>query len=169
MPSRAPGILVRVTNRAASILRPTALVGAALLASGCSVFSPVQTDRPYIPGDGVGLTISGLDLRNLAIVSDGKGAPGVLVGQAVNRGPESVDVVFAVQGSAGTRTAVPAHSGAALSDADSTVELGSVPVAPGAMVQLTVATEEAGQNVVLVPVLPREQYYADLPEPGAGG
>ncbi|WP_299444593.1 hypothetical protein [uncultured Phycicoccus sp.] len=160
-----------MTNRAASVLRLTGLAVATLLAAGCGVFSPIQTDYPYIPADGVSLSVPGLDLRNLAVISDGAGSEGVLIGQAVNPGAEAVEVLFGVPGadgsleSAGGRTAVPAYSGAALSDATTAVGLGSVAAAPGEMTQLIVTTEEAGQNVVLVPVLPRDSYYSDLATP----
>ncbi len=167
----APRYPCGVTNRAASVLRLTGLAVATLLAAGCGVFSPIQTDYPYIPADGVSLSVPGLDLRNLAVISDGAGSEGVLIGQAVNPGAEAVEVLFGVPGadgsleSAGGRTAVPAYSGAALSDATTAVGLGSVAAAPGEMTQLIVTTEEAGQNVVLVPVLPRDSYYSDLATP----
>jgi hypothetical protein len=160
-----------VTNRAASLLRLTGLAVATLLAAGCGVFSPVQTDYDYIPADGVSLSIPGLDLRNLAIVTDGAGSDGVLVGQAVNPGAEAVEVLFGVPGadgslgSGGGRTSVPAYSGATLSDEATAVGLGPVPAAPGEMTRLIVTTPDAGQNVVLVPVLGRDRYYADLASP----
>ncbi|KRE60057.1 hypothetical protein [Nostocoides sp. Soil756] len=157
-----------MTNRTASALRLTGILGATLLASGCAVMSPVQTDQPYIPADGVQLTIPGLELRNLLIVSSGKGAPGVLVGQAVNRSSDTVDVVFAVGNARTSPTAVPALTGSNLGADGGTVDVGTVPVAPGAMVELSVTTPQAGRNVVLVPVLPPTRYYSDLPVPSAG-
>jgi hypothetical protein len=161
-------ILGRVTTRAASALRVSALAGAALLVSGCATFSPVQTEYDYPAADGVRLSITGLELRNLAIVTAAKGATGVLVGQAVNSGDSAVDVSFAVQGGAPATTAtVPAHSGDTLSDSTSTVEIPAVPAPPGAMVELVVSTPQAGQNIVTVPVLAPTGYYASLPTPSA--
>ncbi|MBM6401501.1 hypothetical protein [Phycicoccus sonneratiae] len=151
-----------MTTRAASALRFAGLAAAALLASGCAVFSPTQTDYPYIPADGVDLSMPGLELRNVAVVATAEGAPGVLVGQAVNEAADAVDVAFGLQDEQGGTTSVPAYSGATLSTATTKLEVGSVPVAPGGMVQLTVTTQQAGQNVVLVPVLAPERYYADL-------
>lgn len=151
-----------MTTRAASALRFAGLAAATLLASGCAVFSPTQTDYPYIPADGVDLSMPGLELRNVAVVASAEGAPGVLVGQAVNDAADAVEVAFGLQGEQGGTTSVPAYSGASLSSATAKVEVGAVPVAPGGMVQLTVTTQEAGQNVVLVPVLAPELYYADL-------
>lgn len=155
-------------KRAASVLRLTGIAGAALLVSACGVFSPVQTDYPYIPGDGVALTMPGLDLRNLVVVTEGQGAPGTIVGQAVNEGADAVQVSFALEGGGETRVTVPAFSDDALSLDGSPVVLDAVPDAPGAMVELTVTTPEAGRNVVRVPVLPPTRYYEGLaPAPGA--
>jgi hypothetical protein len=157
-------ILGRVTNRAASVLRASALAGIVLLASGCaSAFSPVQTDYDYEAADGVRLSIVGLDLRDLAIVVPAKGGTGLVVGQAVNRSSSAVDVTFAVAGAPTPATvAVPASSGKTLSDATNGVEIPGIPQAPGATVQLTVTTDEAGANIVSVPVLPNTGYYSDL-------
>jgi hypothetical protein len=156
-------ILGGVTNRAAHVLRATALAVATLLASGCAVFSPVQTDVDYPAADGVRLSITGLELRNLAIVVPEKGGTGVVVGQAVNSGTSAVDVTFAVEGAPATATAaVPASSGDTLSDATSRVEIANLPAAPGETVVLTVSTPEAGQNIVTVPVLPATGFYEDL-------
>jgi hypothetical protein len=143
-----------VTTRAALALRATALLAATLIASGCAVFSPTQTDYDYPAADGVRLSIPGLELRNLAIVLEEEGGTGVVIGQAVNNGTSSVDVTFAVEGASGTATAaVPATSGNALSDATSLVEIDSLPAAPGDTITLVVSTAQAGQNIVTVPVL----------------
>ena len=152
-----------VTNRAAAPLRTAALAGVALLASGCAVFSPVQTDVDYPPADGVKLSIPGLELRNLAIVVPEKGGTGVVIGQAVNSGSSAVDVTFAVEGAGATATAaVPANSGDTLSDDTSEVTIDGIPASPGDVVQLSVSTPEAGQNVVTVPVLGATGYYEDV-------
>ncbi len=151
-----------MTIRAASALRFAGLAAATLLASGCGVMSPAQTDYSYIPADGVPLSIPGLDLRNLLIVADSQGGPGTLVGQAVNTGKDAVEVQFGVAGGSPTGATVPAYSDDAISASGSPVVLGSVPDAPGSMVQLIVATREAGQNTILVPVLPSTRYYSEL-------
>ena len=121
-------ILGRVTNRAASVLRASALAGIVLLASGCaSAFSPVQTDYDYEAADGVRLSIVGLDLRDLAVVVPAKGGTGLVVGQAVNRSTSAVDVTFAVEGAHPATVAVPASSGKTLSDATNGVEIPGIP------------------------------------------
>ncbi len=159
-----PAILSRVTNRAATVLRLFAASAAALLVSGCAVFSPVQTNEPYIPADGVPLTIPGLSLRNLAIVTGESGGTGVLIGQVVNESGKAVDVSFGIEGGASASgiTTVAAYSGDTISDSASRVEIPSLPQPAGSMVTLTVTTAEAGQNVVKVPVLLDNRFYTGL-------
>ncbi len=78
------------------------------------------------------LTIVGLDLRDLAVVVPAKGETGIVVGQAVNRTTNAVDVTFAVEGAPTPAiVAVPASSGQTLSDAATGVEIPGIPVAPG--------------------------------------
>jgi hypothetical protein len=163
-PARGPAILCGVTNRAATALRLSAAAAASLLVSACGVFSPVQTDEPYIPADGVPLSIPGLELRNLAIVTATEGGPGVVVGQVVNDTGSSVDVTFGLQGgpSATGSSTVPAYSGDTITDSTEQVQLPSVPAKPGAMAWLTVTTTEAGENVVQVPVLLDNRFYTGL-------
>jgi hypothetical protein len=123
----------------------------------------VQTSYASDAGDGVPLTIVGLDLRGLAIVVPAQGETGIVVGQAVNRSTSAVDVTFAVEGAPTPATvAVPASSGKTLSDATAGVEIPGIPVAPGSMVLMTVTTPEAGANVVNVPVLVNRGPYAQL-------
>jgi hypothetical protein len=157
-------IISGVTNRAATALRLTAVATASLAVSGCAVFSTVQTDEPYIPADGVPLNIPGLSLRNLAIVTGEADGPGVLIGQVVNESASAVDVQFGIQGGpeATGSTTVPAYSGDTLSGEVEQIEIPDVPAEPGGMVTLTVTTSEAGQNVVLIPVLLDNRYYTDL-------
>ncbi|MGL4176966.1 MAG: hypothetical protein ACRCSN_12905, partial [Dermatophilaceae bacterium] len=117
-----------MTSCAAIAARGIALTGAALLLAGCAAFSPVQTTESYIPADGVPLSIPGLELRNLAIVAEAKGGPGVVVGQAVNDTASAVEVSFTV-GEDGTpvTSVVPAGAGGALSDGTDNVDLAGVP------------------------------------------
>ena len=158
-------ILGRVTNRAASVLRASALAGTILLASGCaSAFSPVQTDFDYDAADGVPLTIVGLDLRDLAVVVPAKGGTGIVVGQAVNRSTSAVDVTFAVEGapSPGHRRRPRQLGQDALGRHHRRRDPRHPASPPATMVQMTVTTDEAGANVVTVPVLANTGYYADL-------
>lgn len=149
-----------MTNRRSATLRTTGLAGAALLLSGCAVFSPVTTQENYLPSDGTQLLMPGLELSSLVVVAAEEGGPGVLVGQAVNGNSAAVEVTFGLEGSSATATAtVPAYREVPIASTPNAVSLDSVPAAPGQMVNLLVTTREAGQNVVQVPVLlPTNQY-----------
>jgi hypothetical protein len=152
-----------VTNRAAPALRASALVGATLLASGCAVFSPVQTQVSYPPAEGVSLSTADIEFRDLALVSSAAGADAVLIGQAVNETSSAIEVAFAIEGqSTPTTTTVPAKSGETLSDDSTSLTIPSVSAGPGQVIELLVSTSASGQNVVTVPVLLDEGFYADL-------
>ena len=86
-----------------------------------------------------------------------------MIGQAVNRSTSAVDVTFGVAGAPTPATvAVPASSGKTLSDAATGVEIPGIPAAPGEMVEMTVTTAEAGENIVTVPVLAEHRLLPDL-------
>ena len=145
------------------MLGASALAAAALLTSGCAVFSPVQTDEDYLAGDGTQIDVPGLSLRNLVVVSQEDGGPGVLVGQAVNTGDSAVQVTFGVAGApAGDSATVPPRSTGPISPEPDSVVIASVPGAPGGMVDVIVTTREAGENIVAVPVLPPTGTYEGL-------
>ena len=148
-------ILGRVTNRAAAALRATALAGTILLASGCAAFSPVQTDYDYDAADGVPLTIEGLDLRDLAVVVPAKGGTGIVVGQAINRTTSAVDVTFAVKPGHPPRRPSPCRPTRARRSRMPRPASRS-PASrsrPARWCEMTVTTDEAGANIVKVPVL----------------
>jgi hypothetical protein len=153
-----------VTNRAVSALRLAAVAAVALIVSGCGVLAPVSTDEPYIPADGVPLSIPGMDLRNLGVVTSAEGGSGVLIGQLVNTTDTATSVSFGIQGgdAAATTVIVPANSGETISDASNQVTLDALPAPAGSMLILTVTTREAGENVVQVPVLLDDEYYSGL-------
>jgi hypothetical protein len=155
-------ILGPVTTRAALALRAAALAGAALIASGCAVLSPVQTQYDYQPADGSRLDTGDLELRNLVVVVAEKGGEGVLVGQAVNPAAQAVEASFQLGTGTAAKRTVPASSGGTLSEGSSSVLLSDVPGGPGEVVQLTVTTPASGANLVLVPVLAPTGYYAQF-------
>ena len=152
-----------MTNRAAPALRASALVGATLLASGCAVFSPVQTQISYPPAEGVSLSTDDVEFRDLALISSAAGANAVLIGQAVNETSAAVPVSFAIEGqSSPTTHTVPAKSGETLSDDTSSLTIPAVPAGPGEVIELVVTTGGSGQNVVTVPVLADAGFYEGL-------
>lgn len=64
--------------------------------SACQVASPITTDLIYDPGDGVSADLGSVVMRDLLVVSEGRGTPGAIVGMAVNRGTEPVEVTVSV-------------------------------------------------------------------------
>ena len=140
---------------------PLAVAAAALGLSGCQVTNPIQTDKPYTPGDGVAVDLSQVQIRNLVVVSDRKGGAGTLSGSVVNRGGQSVTVNFAGEGGASANLQVPAYGEESISTT-SPVTLSTVNADPGGVTTLQVTTQGAGTNIVQVPVVPADGYYATL-------
>src|SRR5699024_8640719 len=77
-----------------------AVVGLASAASrgrgACAMTSPVTTDLAYDPADGVSVDAGDLAVRDLLVVSEGGGAPGVVSGLVVNSGTEEAQVTLVV-------------------------------------------------------------------------
>ena len=73
-----------------------ATISVAVLAlSGCQLESPIQTNVPYQPADGVAVDLGDVQVRDLVIVTDAKGGVGTLSGLVVNKSAEPVTVTFA--------------------------------------------------------------------------
>jgi hypothetical protein len=133
-----------------------------MLLGGCAIFSPVQTDQPYNPGDGVAITLGDVDVDGLVVVADEEGGPGTLVGHVVNNSNEAVEMGFATGGGQPATASVPAGGTLALSTSGAPVVVTPVPARPGGMTDLVVTTPQTGQSQVSVPVLNAEGAYADL-------
>lgn len=139
-------------------LAPLAAIGAAIALAGCQTQSPIQTDVPYQPADGVAVDLGSVQIRNLVVIADAKGGPGVLSGAVVNRGGTSERITIASEGGTPVTLEASAYQAESISQ-DSPAQLASVPVAPGDVLTLTVQSERSGINVVQVPVLPATGYY----------
>ena len=73
----------------------TAVAAAGLVLTACN---PLTTTLSYAPADGVEMDGSTLVARDVLVVSQGGGAPGVLVGTLVNQGDEPQTVSVSVAG-----------------------------------------------------------------------
>lgn len=138
------------------------------LTSGCQVFSPVQTNVPYVPADGVPATIGSLQISDLLLVSNGSG-PAAVSGAVSNQGTEPATVQIAPQqpgATAGSAAQFEVAPGQQVVLADKGLRLTGVTAKPGTFVPMTVQSSTGGTTVVNVPVLPAERYYATL-LPGA--
>lgn len=161
-PGAVPARLTAVTSRLAGAPR---ILGSALVVlalGGCGgfgSFTGAKTVEPYQPADGVAASMGTVLLRDVAVVTDAKGSPGVLTGAAINRGDSAATVAAKVDGDAGTAGSVSVPAGGATPLSGITVA--AVPSAPGAWVDLVVTTPN-GDTLVSVPVLSRVGAYSTL-------
>lgn len=142
--------------------RALAVVGVAASTaalSACSYLSPIQTDAPYNPSDGVSAKLGVVVARNLAIVSSAANGKGVLTGAVVNQGDSSVSVSFADAQS--TEAGQMSLGGRELKPI-STVVFNSVAAAPGATTDILVHTSEGATQKVTVPVILPTGSYATI-------
>ena len=158
---------------------PAAVAISALVAagaSGCAVFSPVQTAQSYEPADGFSTTVGPVKVLNALVVSEGEGAPGVLSATLSNSTPEAVELTISAEGAEDTTVTVPSGQliklgdesvrqdnarGSATAPVAESFQVPSVDVTPGEVLPLTFAA--AGATVELpAPVLLPRLEYADI-------
>jgi hypothetical protein len=149
-----------------------ATISVAVLAlSGCQLESPIQTNVPYQPADGVAVDLGDVQVRDLVIVTDAKGGVGTLSGLVVNKSTGPVTVTFATGPGAlaSGRAIIPAGTATRLSGVEGVtpVTIPRIPAAPGDMVNVVVSTPDAGAPVVSVPVLLPTGYYSNITPPPA--
>lgn len=153
--------LTLVNSTFARTVSALSLAGSMALLGGCATMSPVQTDFPYTVSDGINLDMGpDYDVRNLLIVGgEEDAAPGVLVGQFINRSAQPVTVTFTTPQGAPATAEVPAFGH--LNLADERVVLSAVPGKAGDLVPLSIQTG-AGTDVAQVPLLLPQGRYAEL-------
>lgn len=166
----------RATSKTALPKRSALLLTAALAAgtlaiSGCQRFSPITTDLHYDPADGVSATLGDVAVHDLLVVAGSKGAAGVVSGYVVNSGDQEVTLQLKAPNAEATQTKLPPHSTVKLSGGDTgSVQVSTVAVAPGSMLDLQLKTPDFGAQEVPVPVLLPDGYYATVtPTSGSGG
>ncbi len=159
----------------------TALVSAVAL-GGCQILSPVETT-----GDDVhGFHLSAGDLRvlDLLVISQGRGAPGIVTGYAVNEGTEPLTVQVAVEIDGqflplGRSVELLPDTGVRLDGKDAGLDGGPeiaplvvpvVPVFPGALITLRVSTSDQASSIrvaVMPPEAPYDIYETELDLPSS--
>lgn len=145
---------------AASVVAVSALT----LASGCSLSNPVQTNEPYVPADGVPADVGKLSLRDLVLVSDGKGAA-VLSGSAINTGGEKLTVRLTPQGQQGGPAGgseLELGPREQVSLATKGLQFNNVQAKLGTLLPVAVQSSDGGTQIVKVPVLAARGAYATL-------
>ena len=148
----------------APVLAAAALAGVLTL-SGCQAMSPIQTDVPYQPGDGVAVDLGDVQIRDLLVISSAKGSVGMLSGTVLNKSTEPVTVTFTAGADGGSAQAqIPAGEHTRLSGVEgaTSVSLPAISAAPGAIIKVTISTPAGGAPEVSVPVLLPEGYYATI-------
>lgn len=166
-------------NTAASFRprRRTALISATALAAmalgGCQINSPVSTLLPYTPGDGIDMDGGSLAARDILVVSQGDGAPGVVSGSLINEGAEPQTVTVSVNGTSVGDVTVAPHSltrldGVTVGDTagtPTTVPAVETPAGQSVEVRFQVGSDTLAANV---PVLLPQGIYADLADQAGG-
>ena len=139
-------------------------VALAAVTAGCQVSSPLQTDEPYLPADGVAADVGQLAVRDLVLVGDGSG-PAVVSGSVVNLGMQSMTVQFALVdasggSSGGSEVELSPREQVDLSKKG--LQLADVTGKPGSLVPMDITSSTGGTTTVKVPVLAARDYYAHL-------
>jgi hypothetical protein len=141
-----------------------ALAGSMTVLSACAALSPNTTDENYDAANGVTATLGSVIGRDLVVIGD-KGKEGLLSGGLVNRGQEDVSVVITAKGQPQPVTVMVPSGGLVTlgSGADQTsVVVGNLTVAPGALLDVTLSSPPGGQVVTAVPVLTPTAEYATV-------
>lgn len=140
------------------VLAATAVGASTVALSACSFFSPLQTAKPYAPGDGVSATSGAVRGVNLVVVSEAAGKPGAINGAIVNAGDQPVSVTFqSAEGATTAPISVPAKGSTKITGAT----LDKVAKAPGYLTDIYLVTPQ-GKTAVSVPVLKPEGPYEGL-------
>lgn len=139
-------------------------------ALGASACSPIETMQPYSPSDGIrGELGEQIRVENLMILSPAEGADGTVLGAVTNTTTSPADVSFSVDGVSGAlQVNVPAEGTVLLGPDHETLTLSSVPVPPGAVLDVQISTSAVGSVTLGVPVLdgtipPYDEYVPSAP------
>ena len=133
------------------------LAVATLTLTGCAFITPIATQDPYDPSDGVGADLGDLSLRNILLIANDD-SEATLVMTVVNNSPE--DVVLNLQyGDADARVtqSVPLEGGETRTrvgdDPGTTVVISDDMLTVGALFPVYVEYGAVPGEVVLIPVL----------------
>jgi hypothetical protein len=150
----------RASRAVAALVTATALT---VTTAGCEVFSPTQTDIPYVPADGVQADMGQVAVRDLVLVLTGTGGA-MVSGGLVNAGKQSVTVQFAPQQQSGTGSGseVQLGPGQGVNLSEKGLQLSGVSAKPGTLVPLSVTTSAAGTTLLNVPAVQAAGYYATV-------
>lgn len=135
--------------------------------SACQLASPMTTDEPYDPADGVSVDLGEVQVRDLLVVSEGNGSSGAVSGLVVNRGSEPVTVQLTTQADGPLEPPVEvgpsqtARLDGKGGDGGAAVQLPAVEGAPGGTLAIQVGVQGGDATQVTVPVLEPTGPYAE--------
>jgi hypothetical protein len=150
----------RARRAVAALITATALTATT---AGCEVFSPTQTDVPYVPADGVQTDLGQVAVRDLVLVLTGTGGA-MVSGGLVNGGSQSVTVQFTPQQETGSGSGSEVQVGPAqhVNLAEKGLQLSGVTAKAGSLVPVSITSSAAGTTLLNVPVMQASGYYATV-------
>lgn len=149
-------------SRKGLVLGAGLVAAGAIALSGCQTQSPIQSQFPYQPADGVAVSLGDVQVRDLVVVAGAKDQPGALSGAVVNNGNADVTISFATADGGQAEAKVPAHDSLRLTDGATITSLPKVSASPGGLVEVEVSTPAGGAQTVKVPVLLPQGYYSSV-------
>jgi hypothetical protein len=150
----------RAARAVAAVVTAAALT---VTTAGCEVFSPTQTDVPYVPADGVQTDLGQVAVRDLVLVLTGTGGA-MVSGGLVNSSKESVTVQFSPQQetASGTGSEIELGPGQGVNLSQKGLQLSGVTAKPGTLVPVAVTSSAAGTTLLNVPAVQASGYYATV-------
>jgi len=142
--------VTRTPSRGRRRLLAAATLASAAALAGCGI-APSEIVN-YPASDGVDLTLGSLQADNLLVLTAAENDPGTLIGALTNNGDQAMTVKIGLPASP-TAVPVEAHSTTLIGPQHTTIDLASVPAAPGALVELSIDSDVAGSASLQVPVL----------------
>ncbi|WP_240630357.1 hypothetical protein [Specibacter cremeus] len=137
---------MRGTNRVQRLGVIAAIAVGAMAFTGCSAINPQSTTMVVSVSDGVRTDLGKLELRNILIVSNGKGEPGRIIGAVYNT--SDADITLTFSGDQGAQTQITVKPGVPylLDGTSDSAILGSVTQMPGAVEKLTLTQTGPGEQ-----------------------
>jgi hypothetical protein len=147
----------------------SAVVLSAGLLGGCSLWSPDVVLEPYAPADGLQAELGDVLARNIFVVSEGDGAPGVLGGALVSRADVPSNILVEVGGTSQVLEVAAGETVLLGGPEGEQVVIDSVEEPLGATTQVRLTGETSGAVTLAVPVLEPAGAYAELTPPADAG
>ncbi|MBW4095236.1 MAG: hypothetical protein HIU81_07585 [Acidobacteria bacterium] len=141
-----------------------------LSVTGCSYITPQATTMTYSPSDGVRTDVGNIEVRNLIVVSNGKGQPGRVIGALFNTSGQDIRVTISGDNGSQTEINVPANAPVYLNQETDSAILSTVKGAPGTVEDLTISqngTKTPDSTKLQVPVMDAslKEYKQYIPTP----